>query len=528
MPSCCTTAWTIDCVKQIFPTCGVSCGALNGVCVTCWNDTYDHDGDGYTGMENDCADCDPNINPSAYDFGGDFIDQDCSGNYDDEITSCDTGLAVASTNPYDFAKAMELCQTTTLASKDWGVITPGAKFVQSDVDLELGTAAAAPVALQYGIIPKFGTNNLPRKGVNMASFASGTAREPLQAGWVNPNGQTGSCYNANTASTMPPQFPKNHAGCPADAANNVYDSSGLWMMIRTPSNAKSFSFKFNMFSSEYPEWVCTNYNDTFIARLFTGSTPANPVANGNNISFDANAAPVTINNAFFTVPGCATCTSPLLTNTNMDGTCGGQTCGGATDWLYTTAPVNPSELIRMNFEIWDEGDHIYDSFVVIDDWQWSVNTTTIQTGKVPPGTPVVYADGYFVRDYNLTGVCPTGTRVVWGLWSWDTTTPTTSSVDFKVQTADTLANLGAAPSDALRFSNPPGPVALAGTIVVAKTGSPSTVTGSAVVEETLKTNNRAINLPFLRVTSHLAPSTDKLNAPTLKAWNLQTSCVPSE
>lgn len=527
-PQCCTTAWTIDCVQAIFPTCGVTCGALNGVCVTCWGDTYDHDGDGFTGMQGDCADCDPNINPAAYDFPGDFIDQDCSGIADDEVATCDTGLAVASTNPYDFAKAMELCKTTTITAKDWGVITPSAaKFVQSDVDLELGTGANVPNAIQYGIVPKSGTNINPKKGASMAMFSSGTARQPLASGWINPNG---SGYQANTAATMPPQFPKNHAGCPQDAANNARDSSGLWMLIRTPSNARSFSFKFHMFSSEYPEWVCTNYNDTFVARLLTAATPVNPPANGNNISFDANNNPVTVNNAFFTVPGCTTCTSPLLAGTNLDGTCTANgitgSCGGSTDWLYSQAPVLPNELIRMNFEVWDEGDSQWDSWVVIDDWLWSVETATIQTGKVPAGNPVVYTDGYFVRDYNMT--CPTGYRIQWGLWSWDTTTPSTSQVDFKIQTAATAAGLAAAPSDNLLFSNPPGPVALAGQVAVARTGPPNTVTGSAVVETSLLAANRAINLPFLRVTSHLAPSTDKLNAPVLKSWNLAASCIPAE
>lgn len=525
MPSCCTTAWTIECVQQLFATCDVTCGSLNGVCVTCWNDSFDHDGDTYTGADNDCADCDPTINPSAYDFGGDFVDQDCSGAADDEPTSCDSGLAVASTNAYDFAKAMELCQTTTLGSKDWGVITPGAKFVQANVNLADGTGAALPNAIQYGIVPHSGTNNPPRKGVNMAMFSSGTARAPLATGWINPNG---SGFQANTATAMPNQFPKNKAGCPAAQANEARDSSGLWMMIRTPSNAKSFSFKFNVFSAEYPEWVCTEYNDTFIARLLTGFLPANAPANGNNISFDANNNPVTVNNAFFTVPGCSNCTSPLLNGTNLDGACGNDRCGGATDWLYSAAPVNPSEIIRMNFEIWDEGDSQWDSWVVIDDWQWSIETTSIQTGKVPPGQPVIYTDGYFVRDYDLTGICPTGTRIVWGLWSWNATTPSTSSIDFKVQTASSLAGLAGAPNDALKFSDPPGPAGLAGQNVVARTGPPSTITGSAVVEKTLLANNRPINLPFLRITSHLAPSMDKLNAPILKTWNLQTSCVPSE
>jgi hypothetical protein len=101
-------------------------------------------------------------------------------------------------------------------------------------------------------------------------------------------------------------------------------------------------------------------------------------------------------------------------------------------------------------------------------------------------------------------------------------------VNFKVQTASTLAGLTGASSDALQFSNPPGPSGLAGQSVVARIGPPNTTNGSADVETTLAAKGRAINLPFLRVTSHLAPSADKLNAPTLKSWNLAMTCVPSE
>jgi hypothetical protein len=235
-----------------------------------------------------------------------------------------------------------------------------------------------------------------------------------------------------------------------------------------------------------------------------------------------------VNNAFFTIPGCPTCSSPLLDGTTLEPLCSGARCGGATDWLYTTAPVVPGEIINMNFEIWDEGDHKWDSFVVVDDFQWSVEETSIQTGKVPPGQPVIYTDGYFVRDYNATGVCPQGTSIVWGLWSWQAVTPSTSAIDFKVQTADTLAGLAAAPADALLFSNPPGPVGLAGQAAVARTGPPNTVNGSAVVDTTLQANGRPTTLPFVRITSHLAPSPDKLNAPTLSAWNLQFDCIPTE
>ena len=60
-------------------------------------------------------------------------------------------------------------------------------------------------------------------------------------GWVNPNGQFSS-YNAGTSCAYPPGFPKNKAGCPG-GSGTANDSSGLWLQIRTPTNATGFSFE---------------------------------------------------------------------------------------------------------------------------------------------------------------------------------------------------------------------------------------------------------------------------------------------
>ena len=64
----------------------------------------------------------------------------------------------------------------------------------------------------------------------------------------------------------------------------------------------------HFFTSEWPAFVCTDYNDSFIAYLsskaFNGGKP-------DNISFDAQKNPVSVNNGFFdrctpnTIIGCA-------------------------------------------------------------------------------------------------------------------------------------------------------------------------------------------------------------------------------
>ncbi|APR79980.1 Cell division protein FtsH [Minicystis rosea] len=522
-PTCCSGTWDANCVAWAQSDCNIACGSNGGTCVVCYKDSTDHDGDGYSYAQGDCADCDPLVNPGAYDFPGNGIDEDCNGVPDDAVTSCDTGLALASSVAGDYAKAIDLCKTTTAtatgASKTWGVIS--SKLVQAD-------GASTPNSLGYGILSAYGPNNLPQKGAKMAAFSSGTARSPADANWYNPNGQGSSTkgYLHGTSCSYPSGFPKNKTGC-AKATGNALDSAGLLMSIRVPTNARSFTYRFDFFTSEYPEYICNQYNDSYVALLKTTYTPANPAANSLNISFDSNSNPVNVNMGLFSVTS-----GPLLQGTGLDGTCKNpdtnknEICGGATGWLQTSAPVVPGETIQIQFSIWDASDEKWDSTVLVDAWNWSGDSATITTGQAPPPPPpALYGDGYFVRDYDMTGVCPADSVPFWGLWSWNSVTPSDSKISFSVQTADTAAGLATAPMDDLLFSNPPGPTALAGTSVVAKTGSPSTNAGSAVVDSTLLAKSRSRIKNFLRVTSHLIPSTDNLSAPVLSAWNLQVSCV---
>jgi hypothetical protein len=173
-----------------------------------------------------------------------------------------------------------------------------------------------------------------------------------------------------------------------------------------PLNAQGFQFDFNFYSGEWPEYVCTPFNDSFVAWLksaaFTGK-------NGDlNISYDAKGNPVSVNNAFF-----ETCTSNAPTGCCASqgmGGCGGPTgtamcvngpgglagtgfeddgtyCqnpstgGGSTGWLTTTAPAKPGEVITIQFIIWDTGDVNWDSSVLLDNFKWIKGPT--MTGTQP-------------------------------------------------------------------------------------------------------------------------------------------------
>ena len=43
------------------------------------------------------------------------------------------------------------------------------------------------------------------------------------------------------------------------------------LRLRAPTNARAFSFNSYFFSAEYPEYVCTTFNDQYIALVDTPS-----------------------------------------------------------------------------------------------------------------------------------------------------------------------------------------------------------------------------------------------------------------
>ena len=44
--------------------------------------------------------------------------------------------------------------------------------------------------------------------------------------------------------------------------------------------------------------------------------------------------------------------------------------GASTGWLRTSVPIKPSQFMTLKFVLWDSGDPLLDSTVVIDNFQW--------------------------------------------------------------------------------------------------------------------------------------------------------------
>jgi hypothetical protein len=179
---------------------------------------------------------------------------------------------------------------------------------------------------------------------------------------------------------MPMAQKNNVCGVDSPDEDFVHDYQELTLTVRVPTNANSFSYNLNFMTVEYPEYIGSMYNDKFLALLSSKNIAEQ------NISFDSTPGhnPITVNVAFFDVCKDAlicdgakqnVCAKPIA---GLNGTgyelpdWNGDSLGGGTGWLTTTAPVPRGETITLRFIIFDEGDHVYDSAVLLDNFQWGI------------------------------------------------------------------------------------------------------------------------------------------------------------
>ncbi|HEY8087320.1 MAG TPA: choice-of-anchor L domain-containing protein [Polyangiaceae bacterium] len=319
----------------------------------------------------------------------------------DVSAPCDTGLAIDDPNAASFAKAIGIC--TSAATDGYGLVS---------ATYSNGFGSNAPPAPgQSGLVPKFGSAMSPREGVRIGVLSSGYAGNydsmdgldtGTSAAFVQSGGgpRDGTSYPTGTA---PPGFPKAAQGCPQDG--RVNDAIDVKLVLKAPPDATGFQFDFDFYSSEWPNYVCSNFNDAFVAYLTSAGVT-------DNISFDSNHNPVAVNIDFFDrcTPGAPvaclrsngpTPDPPLAVAScsagpsELDGTgygetdqtqCNGSnvtaTLGGATGWLVTQASIQPGEQFTLELMIWDAGDGLLDSSVLVDHFQWLGGTITTGTTRV--------------------------------------------------------------------------------------------------------------------------------------------------
>ena len=418
----CDETGTFSACSDVIPVQEICTDGIDNDCNGATDDDVDADGDGVTGCGGDCADNQgivdrPElVNPGAFDAPGNNFDDDCDGMVDNTVLLCDQDIASNTQDAMEYARAIDICQTTTDDGVRWGVIDGRLSHVN-------GTGTPDPEG--HAIRPMFGSGALPQGGVNLAILSTGGAAAP---------GDTNPGFHPFTAGAptfgfahIPPntsEFPAdffaanmnklpNAPGCPAPNGSQANDPQMLTMRVKVPTNAKSFRLSINFFTSEFPEWTCTPFNDFLVVLLdstYADNPPNPPDKNlafyqqpltNRRIPVGANLAHG--NTGLFTQcrngrTGCegnntgtiTTCTGrDQLAATGFDdpapGVCdAGSLSGGATGWLQTAGNVVGGEIITLRIGIWDTSDHGFDSLALVDGFQWS-------TEVAQPGTVVLSA-----------------------------------------------------------------------------------------------------------------------------------------
>ena len=149
-----------------------------------------------------------------------------------------------------------------------------------------------------------------------------------------------------------------------DQGSGSNDYAEMRFTVDVPAGTFGFTYDFAMFSTEYPVFYQSSFNDMYIAwlesELWTG-----------NISFDDMGNPISLNAGFLDYKDApnpvdcpAPCVAPELGGTAMEGHAG-------TRWLTTTAGVTPGETIEVIFGVFDLTDSILDTVMIIDNFEWA-------------------------------------------------------------------------------------------------------------------------------------------------------------
>jgi hypothetical protein len=345
----------------------------------------DCDHDGFSPDEGDCDDCNIARGPGAYDLPQNGVDEDCTGGDAQEtLAACDARLDAVGADHGEAAKAVGLCaREVNRASRRWGLIDSRWLRLSGDETL-LDTR-------QVWFPEHFGAAKA-REGSRLLVMSTGVARDVDAEGYTDQCDVLGSTLDmtgAWTGGVAPPKgFPRDSSLCDTRDVSKgarAYNDVGLELTLRAPTNATGLAFESIFYTYEYPDFVCTRYNDFFVVLM----DPApHDFQQDDNVLFDDNGQPIGVNTGFLSVCRSTSRASEnrsknypcpggvsLLAKTGFDAkeaSCaplpkGATDLGGAsTGWLRTELPVVAGSVFKLRFVLWDSGDPLLDSTVALD------------------------------------------------------------------------------------------------------------------------------------------------------------------
>ena len=268
---------------------------------------------------------------------------------------CDEDLPELATDPVDGARAIGLCDLSVGGS---------AGLVEASYTLADGTGdpvASAPEAV--GLVSRFGSDD-PRSGSRLLALSSGAARAPHHpgAGPASPGFDLGLSSVPHSA-----DLPGSFAECGGLSPGSIGDSSAFEVEVVAPDDAVAFEVDVRFLTADYGDSVCTDYMDG-MAVLLSTDTPRGPVET--NVAVDDLGRPITV----LAVEACAEGTHggvafscPLGTSSLVGS---GYASHGATGWRRLSVPVEGGSRSTIRFAVWDAGDSLVDSVLLVDRFFW--------------------------------------------------------------------------------------------------------------------------------------------------------------
>lgn len=159
-----------------------------------------------------------------------------------------------------------------------------------------------------------------------------------------------------------------------------FDVTILRVDLDVPSTANCLAgIDFRFFSEEHPEYVGSSYNDAFIIGLdeHSWTTSGSEIFAPENFAFDPAGNVISVNAA-----GVTSMTAPEAVGTTYD---------AATPLLTAATPITPGHH-RLFLSIFDQGDHILDSAVFLDNLRFSHVSDVAQDCK--PGAGLADPSNY--------------------------------------------------------------------------------------------------------------------------------------
>lgn len=252
---------------------------------------------------------------------------------------------------------------------------------------------------QIAIIPSNNAANLAQSlagnGVTISNAVLSSGTNGAGSFTANPNTglgiasgvvlSTGNVGNIPQAASV---FSSTGNGGPTDAdlstlsSNPIDDAARLTFSVTPLGNKLTFRYVFA--SEEYPEYVCSNFNDVF-GFFITGANPNGPNYNNLNLATIPNTnIPVGINSINPGVPGqfgtATQCVSTAYSSLYRDNsTSTNIVFDGMTVVLTATIDVVPCQTYNLKLAVGDATDDIYDSGVFLEAGSFTSNTATINT-----------------------------------------------------------------------------------------------------------------------------------------------------